>query len=249
VHVKDFAISVKVGPGDDLGEGVFTAYASVFGVKDSYGDMVVKGAFTDTLADWETRDAALPLLFAHNMADPDYNIGHVVEAVEDDHGLRVTGQLDLDNPKAVQVYRLLKGRRIDQMSFAFDVVAEHVTGTGDDKTRELTAVKLYEVSVVTLGANQETSILEVRARRLVEEVKEGRVLAQKHIDSLRSAQDAIGVVIKAAEANLNPSKASEPSGCDVKTEAPPRGNAKDSAAVDLSVSAWETHIGLLREEN
>src|SRR5699024_11569870 len=110
------------GPDDGLDDGTFTAYASVFGNVDSYGDVVMPGAFADTLAAWKSGDAPIPLLFGHNMSDPDYNIGAVVDAVEDDHGLKVTANLDLDAPKAAQVYRLLKGKRINQMSFAYDVL-------------------------------------------------------------------------------------------------------------------------------
>ena len=109
-------IKIKAGPEDGLSEGQFTAYASVFGNVDSYGDIVVKGAFADDLDRWEKSGKAIPLLFGHNMADPDFNIGHVMKAEEDDIGLKVHSQLDLENPKAKQVYRMIKGRRIDQMS-------------------------------------------------------------------------------------------------------------------------------------
>ena len=136
MRLKDFGVQVKAGPADGLAEGEFTAYASVFGNKDSYGDVVMPGAFADTLAEWKDSGNTIPLLFGHNMSDPDYNIGGVKSAVEDDHGLLVTAQLDLDNPKAVQTYRLLKGRRLSQMSFAYDVLdgreSQRAKAGGDD---------------------------------------------------------------------------------------------------------------------
>ena len=119
---KNATIQIKAGPEDGLSEGQFVAYASVFGNVDSYGDVVVKGAFANDLARWEKSGNTIPLLFGHNMADPDFNIGSVVSAEEDNVGLKVTAQLDLENPKAKQVYRMLKGKRIDQMSFAYDVL-------------------------------------------------------------------------------------------------------------------------------
>jgi HK97 family phage prohead protease len=169
MRLKDFGVQVKAGPADGLAEGEFTAYASVFGNKDSYGDVVMPGAFADTLAEWKDSGNTIPLLFGHNMSDPDYNIGGVKSAVEDDHGLLVTAQLDLDNPKAVQTYRLLKGRRLSQMSFAYDVLdgreAQRAKAGGDDSESvyELHKLKLYEVSTVPIGANQETEILAVKA--------------------------------------------------------------------------------------
>lgn len=167
--LKDFKISIKAGPDDGLAEGEFTAYASVFGNKDSYGDVVLPGAFAETLTEWKDSGNVIPLLFGHNMSDPDYNIGSVVEAKEDDRGLLVRNQLDLENSKALQVYRLLKGRRLSQMSFAYDVLEggeaqrEKSAGGDTETVYELRKLKLYEVSVVPIGANQETEILAVKA--------------------------------------------------------------------------------------
>ena len=201
MKLKDVSVQVKAGPDAGLSEGQFTAYASVFGNRDSYGDVVMPGAFDKTLKEWGDSGHPIPLLFGHNMSDPDFNIGHVVSAVEDERGLKVTAELDLENPKALQTYRMLKGGRVNQMSFAYDVIdggAETVAGEEVFALREL---KVYEVSVVTIGANQETEVLAVKAaaEALVSDVKAGRVLAQKHIDSLRAAQEAIGAVVTAAE--------------------------------------------------
>lgn len=225
MRLKNTPVRVKAGPADGLEEGQFTAYASVFGNKDSYGDVVVKGAFADTLAKWDERAAEIPLLFGHRMDDPDFNIGHIVKAVEDDHGLLVTGQLDLESPKGAQVYRMLKGRRVDQMSFAYDVLEGGPVKRDGDEFYELRALELYEVSVVTLGANQETEILAVKAQAdaIAQDVKAGRVLAQKHIDSLRAAQEAIGAVIDAAEADQE--KASGHT--DAKDEEPGRAKSEE----------------------
>lgn len=178
---------VKAGPEDGLKEGQFEAYASVFGNKDSYGDVVVKGAFADSLTGWKDSGNLIPLLFGHNMSDPDYNIGHVEDAKEDDHGLLTLNQLDLENPKAVQTYRLIKGRRINQMSFAYEVLeggyATRQKDPDDESSDseeyfELRKLKLYEVSVVPIGANQETEITAVKAAELAE-----RFLSDGRIDS------------------------------------------------------------------
>ncbi|MCW1013253.1 HK97 family phage prohead protease, partial [Streptococcus anginosus] len=64
----------------------------------------------------------IPLLYGHDFADPFSNIGVVTSAVEDDHGLKIEAVLDLDNEKAAQVHRLIKERRLSQMSFAFRVL-------------------------------------------------------------------------------------------------------------------------------
>lgn len=199
MKIKNASVRVKAGPQDGLEEGQFTAYASVFGNKDSYGDVVVKGAFANTLAEWGAKDSVIPLLFGHRMDDPDYNIGHVVKAEEDEHGLKVTAQLDLENPKAAQTYRLLKGRRIDQMSFAYDVLDGGPAAKDGDEFYELRELNLYEVSVVPIGANQETEVLAVKAAAdsLASGAKAGRVLSAKNESELRKAHEAIGTVLAA----------------------------------------------------
>lgn len=224
-------IKLKAGPEDGLAEGQFIAYASVFGNVDSTGDIVLPGAFANDLQRWAASGNYIPLLFAHNMSDPDYNIGHIVEAVEDEVGLKVTAQLDLQNPKAVQVYRLLKGRRIDQMSFAYDVIDAIETYTDGEETTELRELKLYEVSVVTIGANQETEIMAVKEAGLYAELmaanlKAGRVLSAKNENEIRSAHEALSRVLSVLDSTpSDEQKASEPGpscqapeGIEVKSE-------------------------------
>lgn len=177
--LKEFSVQLKAGPDDGLEEGEFTAYASVFGNKDSYGDVVVKGAFVETLAEWKGSGFPIPLLFGHNMQDPDFNIG-TASAEEDEFGLLTRGKLALDEPKAAQVYRLIKGRRINQMSFAYDVLdggwAKRTKSDGsEEEFYELRRLKLHEISVVPIGANQETSILSVKALQAVKNLEPGDV--------------------------------------------------------------------------
>lgn len=214
---KDTSVQLKAGPNDGLNEGEFVAYASVFNNIDSYGDVVIPGAFSKDLQRWKASGNNIPVLFSHNMSDPDLNIGHVVEATEDDNGLLVKCQLDLDNPKAKQVYRMLKGRRIDQMSFAYDVIEGSPAQRDGEQVFELRDLKLYEVSVVTVGANQETEILAVKqaaalADRMTQDVKAGRVLSAKNESEIRSAHEALSRVLTVLDnsSTSDEQKASEP---------------------------------------
>lgn len=240
MKIKDHQVKIKAGPDDGLAEGEFQAYASVFGNKDSYGDVVMPGAFAEDLEAWEKSGAPIPLLFGHNMSDPDFNIGHVVEAKEDDHGLWVTAQLDMENPKAVQTYRLLKGRRINQMSFAYDVL-----DGGPAKNEELgdyfelRKLKTYEVSVVPIGANQETEVLMVKS--LADALKAGRVLSAKNEGALRSAYESIGQVLSTLD---DQEKASTQAQAKPET---PSGKGEEPRQ-DVSVDTLATRIHLLTLE-
>lgn len=233
MHLKDMPVQVKAGPDDGLGEGEFSAYASIFGNVDSYGDVVVKGAFANDLKRWQESGNPIPLLFGHNMSDPDYNLGHVVEAVEDDKGLLVTAQLDLENPKAMQTYRMLKGRRINQMSFAYDVLDQDNVEVAENlKANELRELKLYEVSVVTIGANQETEILAVKsaANALLSGTKAGRVISAKNEGELRKAHEAIGNVLAAIGEGEDQEKAS--GDAEAKSDASDEGRQAKSSVSD-----------------
>ena len=71
--------------------------------------------------------------------------------VEDDHGLLVHGVFD-ETPMAEQVYQLVKGRRLSQLSFAFDILDQAPVKLPDGgEANELRRVKLYEVSLVPVG--------------------------------------------------------------------------------------------------
>lgn len=160
---KAAPVRVKAGEQDGLGEGQFEAVVSVFGNVDSYGDVVMPGAFADTLAEWEKSGNPIPVLWSHLSHDPDYHIGHVVEAKETAEGLWVRAQLDLDAPKANQVYRLLKGRRVTQFSFAYDILDAAYAERDGEKVYELRKLKVYEVGPTLIGANQETRLIGVKA--------------------------------------------------------------------------------------
>lgn len=182
------AIEVKAaGPSDGLKEGQFKAYASIFGNVDSYGDIVVQGAFKDTLADWAAKDAPIPLLWGHDMYDPFSNLGGITEAEEDSKGLLVTAQLDLENPTAVQVYRMMKGKRVTDMSFAYTVESEKKSPAGN----QLLKLGLIEVSVVPIGANRETEITAIKAHLADLGVKAGRVLSATNEATLTAAAGKI----------------------------------------------------------
>ena len=210
-------VSVKAGPDDDLEDGVFTAYASVFGNVDAYGDVVVKGAFAETLKDWEKSGNTMPLLYSHRFDDPDYNIGAILEAKEDDHGLWVKGKLDLDSPKGAQVYRLLKGRRLNQLSYAYDVTDGGPVQKDGEHYYELRGLKAYEISLTPIGANQETEVLAVKAAT---EALSGKPLKGDSVSALVAARDALNDIIAANDTgDVSGDSEAEPNEASGETEA------------------------------
>lgn len=199
--------------GVGLSEGQFIGYASVFGNKDSYGDVVAKGAFESTISDRQ-----FPIYWQHRTDDPDLNIGKTVEIREDDHGLLVKGQLDLDSAKGAQVHRLIKEGRVSQMSFMYDVVkqAEVDGGPWNGGHMELQELKLHEVSIVPVGANQETELIAVKNG-------EGSGHAARlDVSEIRKAYEALGVIVGALK---------ESDDSDVSGEEPKSGKAEEPETV------------------
>jgi len=137
----------------DLGHVVF--HSSVFGVQDSYQTVFDKGSFAKTIND---HDGKFPVVWFHNPAEP---IALGLHA-EDDSGLRVEADLDLDVETGRRVYSGLRKGYIDSASIAFSVVTE----AREDDIIHFKEVELFESSLLTrnFASNPAALVDEVRAR-------------------------------------------------------------------------------------
>jgi len=237
VRTKHITVGIKADA-DASAEGRFTGYASVFGNKDSYGDVVVKGAFAESLKSYGENGAGIPCYWSHQMSDPMMNIGQTVKAVEDDHGLFVEVKLDLDNPNAAYTHKLIKEGRVNQMSFAFDVEDyAFVESEEHGEYLELRKMKIHEVSVVQVGANQATELLDVKDR--LTRLKAGRALSTKNEDQLRQAQSLIEDVLSSLD--QSDAKSDDPQVSDVESDTPEQPDvvqeqAKSGGLPDLALA-------------
>ena len=245
VRTKHITVGIKADDSSSA-EGRFTGYASVFGNKDSYGDVVVKGAFAESLKSYGENGAGIPCYWSHQMSDPMMNIGQTVKAVEDDHGLLVEVQLDLDNPNAKYTHKLIKEGRVNQMSFAFDI-EDYAFAESEEHGEylELRKMKIHEVSVVQVGANQATELLDVKDR--LTRLKAGRALSTKNEDQLRQAQSLIEDVLssidqadeKTAEPQVSDVESDTPEQPDVVQEQAKSGGLPDLALANITLIALE----------
>lgn len=173
MRTKAFPAHVKAaGEQDGLAAGQFEAIVSVFGNVDHGGDVVLPGAFSRSLAEWKAAGDPIPVIWSHQIGDPDSHIGVVLDAAEllagDERlpeklrangGLWVRGQLDLDEPRAAKVHRLLKGRRVKQFSFSYDI-RDGALGERDGRdVYELRDLDLFEVGPTLLGMNAATDLV------------------------------------------------------------------------------------------
>lgn len=154
----------KALPDEGVEKGKFEALVSVFGNVDVQGDRVVDGAFTKSIESWRASGAPIPIIWSHNWGDPNAHIGSadpndVVEVKG--RGLQVGGTIDLDNPFAAQVYRLVKERRVKEFSFGYEVVKER---KAKDGANELLELRLIEAGPTLKGANPNTELLAVKSQ-------------------------------------------------------------------------------------
>lgn len=145
-------VELKAGADDSVGE--FTAYASTFGNRDHGGDIIQKGAFTETLKDRGFR----PLLWQHDMREP---IGIEKSLKEDGKGLVGTWQL-VDTQRGRDAYKLLQAGAVRSMSIGYIPTKWEFIDEDNDMTRLIKGVDLLENSVVSLPMNEMAKITGVK---------------------------------------------------------------------------------------
>lgn len=135
--------------------GWFEGYASLFNIVDLGRDLVLPGAFKDSL---KTRGAGgVKLLWQH---DPAQVIGSWLSLSEDHKGLKVQGQLNLNVAKAREVYALMKQGAVDGLSIGFR--AEQAQKDPSTGIRRLMKLDLWEISVVTFPMLPQARVAQVK---------------------------------------------------------------------------------------
>ena len=181
---KEFVCEYK-----DAGSGTIEGYASTWVKKpDSYGDVVRKGAFAKSLAEDWNGGKGIPLLWAHQMDDLKSFIG-TATADEDDYGLHFVATFD-DTEEAQRVRSLYKDGRLKKFSFAFDVMENGLVTLEDGtKANELRELKLFEISAVTVPANDTAEVVDVKSGRRNSAKDEGTITDV--ISTLEGVVDAL----------------------------------------------------------
>lgn len=137
--------------------GSFEGYASLFDREDLGRDVVLPGAFRDSLR--ERGPDGVRMLFQHNPAEP---IGIWESLVEDRKGLFARGRLMADVARAREVLSLMRAGAIDGLSIGFKVrKARRDSAT---RVRRIEQIDLWEISIVTFPMLPEARISAVKSR-------------------------------------------------------------------------------------
>ena len=139
--------------------GIFTGYASIWGLVDMKDDIVSKGAFSNSL-----KMKTPKMLWQHDSFSP---IGTWTEVTEDEKGLFVQGKLSLDTRLGNECYNLLKDGAIDGLSIGFTTVKD---SSDEENRRIIEEIDLWEISVVTFPVQLDARVRAVKSMRQASQI-------------------------------------------------------------------------------
>jgi len=147
----------------DLEEGMFRGMASVFNtmIESFVPTIIDPGAFKSTLASPERN---VLILWQHDDQTP---IGTPTEMWETKHGLEIVGKIS-NTTQGRDAMTLMRDGVVTEMSIGFDATSFRFEEQGKSKelVRHIDEVRLWEVSLVSFGANPKAKITEVQSALL-----------------------------------------------------------------------------------
>ena len=135
-------------------EGYFSVFNTNYDIFEGASESIAPGAFSKTLGndiraliDHETR-----LVLGRNKSG-------TLELREDSHGLWGRIKINPNDQDALNLYERVKRGDVDQCSFGFQIVNEETDFREDGSVHwTIKEVNLFEVSVVTFPAYEDTSV-------------------------------------------------------------------------------------------
>jgi uncharacterized protein len=191
--------SIKMDVIEDETEGkigTIEGYASTYGNTDLGGDVVEKGAFTQTL---KHKNNTVPLLLDHGYKTSD--IAGIAYLEDDEKGLYLKAEMPLDIPEVANAYKKAKfmierGGKMG-LSIGYDTVKAMA---GEDGTRKLKELALHEVSITPFPMNTEAQIMAAKARKSAASAKPKKNVTRRKAvthsqDSYKQLVDGIKYLI------------------------------------------------------
>jgi HK97 family phage prohead protease len=157
---KEFAL---IKSDEDAGKisGYFSTYDRI---PDSYGDVIAKGAFAETIQKRKESGHPFPLCWNHDL---NQIIGSIdpEDIIDDDHGPHMDASF-FNGPLAQEKREIVKSGVVYQFSFAYEILdAGPVTLEDGTKANELRKLELFEVSIVPVPANPRAEVTDIKAGR------------------------------------------------------------------------------------
>jgi len=164
----------------DTVTGIVTGYFSVFGNKDSDGDIVLPGAYRKTLKE-NGPQSEKPRILHLYMHDPYKPLAKPHVLKEDKTGLYFESKIS-DTALGKDVLQLYLDKVLTEHSIGYQIVKREVDEARDEQ--KLVELKLWEGSTVSWGANMEALVSTVKSEG--KDSHSWDILIQK-LDALQSA--------------------------------------------------------------
>jgi HK97 family phage prohead protease len=119
-----------------------------------FNETIAPGAFDKSVRE---RKDDVRFLINHEGSALARTVAGTMTLTADDFGLLVDAELDRGNPDVVALESSMRRGDMDQMSFAFEVLRQE--WSPDWSERRILEVRLFDVSVVTYPANDQTMAL------------------------------------------------------------------------------------------
>lgn len=156
---KSFGLEIKATDA----QGVIEGYGSTFDDEpDSYGDVIVKGAFAASIAAHRKAGTMPLMLWHHETYSPP--IGSWTDMMEDEKGLWLKGELDLEDEMGRRIHRALLKKQMRGLSIGYEVI-ESKEDPKRRNVRLLEKLDLWEISPVNFPANRHASVTDVKQIR------------------------------------------------------------------------------------
>lgn len=200
---KHITVPFEIKEDDIKDDGTFSGYGSTFGGKpDSYGDIIVAGAFTQTLSEGGRNGFGVAMLYQHDASRP---VGVWDHLAEDSKGLKIQGRLALKTELGRDTHELMKIGALRGLSIGYDHYdhKEDVDYNKEEDAFYLKRIRLWEVSPVTFAANISAQITTVK---MIREAKTTRELE----DTLRESglsREAAKYIVSLCKDSLRESEA------------------------------------------
>lgn len=161
-----FVAPLELKFAENAAEGVFSGYGAMFGNVDSHGDVILPGAFRESLAERKSQGRGVPMHVMHGVYGGDgVPVGVWTSVEEDDKGLRVEGKLSGMNTDAGRMrYELVKDGALGGLSIGYRVKKNGATygqKPGEPK-RTLKSLHLGEISLVDDPSNAQARVMEMK---------------------------------------------------------------------------------------
>ncbi|WP_434701539.1 HK97 family phage prohead protease [Pseudomonas sp. D1-36] len=146
--------------------GTFEGYASVFGVVDSDGDIIMPGAFKKALS---SQSRQVGMFFNHRTWE--LPVGKWLSLEEDSKGLLTRGELTPGLSMSTDLRAAMEHKTVEGMSVGFTVLKDgfDLIGTG----RAFKSVQdLREISICTFPANEQATVESMKSLESITTIRD-----------------------------------------------------------------------------